>query len=129
MAMRENGFGQLTTIELDTEVAQYATANIEETGLSDWAHVIVGNSLDHRPEHEIQFVLLDSDIAIRHEEFRHFYDSPADGALLVFNDTGPQHGGLAERGPIFPDSLICQGLANSQCDRVPALAAPSQGRA
>jgi predicted O-methyltransferase YrrM len=82
MAMRENGFGQLTTIELDIEVAQYATANIEKAGLSDWAHVIVGNSLDHRPEHEIQFVLLDFDIAIRHEEFRHYYDSLADGALV-----------------------------------------------
>jgi predicted O-methyltransferase YrrM len=96
-AMRDNGFGRLTTIELDAEVAQYAHANIAAAGVSDWVQIMVGNSLDHRPEHEIQFALLDSDIAVRQEEFRHLYDSLANGALVAFHDTGPQHGGLADQ--------------------------------
>jgi len=95
-AMRDNGFGKLTSLELDPEVAKYALAEIHSAQLRDWVEVIIERSLNFEPDKELEFALLDSDIGVRAEEFRHLYEKMAPGATVVFHDTGVQHLGLAE---------------------------------
>ena len=96
-AMRDNGFGRLTTIEPNAEVAQHAGANVAAAGVGDWVQVIVGDSVDHRPQHDIQFALFNSEVAAWQDGFDHLFNSLVDGALIAFHGLGPQHGAQAER--------------------------------
>jgi len=95
-AMRDNGFGKLVSLEIDPEAAKCALTEIETARLCDWVEVIIEESLTFEPPNELEFVLLDSDVGIRTDEFCHFYDKLAAGAVVVFHDTGTQHAGLAE---------------------------------
>lgn len=104
-AMRDNGFGKLTTLEVDPDVAKYALAALESAQLGNWVEVIIEPSLIFQPDNDLEFALLDSDIGIRVEEFCHFYEKLAPGAIVVFHDTGAQHAGLAES----ISELISQG--------------------
>jgi hypothetical protein len=99
--MRDNGLGHLTTIELDREVAGYARAEIAAAGLEGWVEIVVGSSLNFRPQDELQFALLDSDVGLRAAEFEHFYDNLTSGAVVVFHDTAAQHVGMAESVKAF----------------------------
>jgi hypothetical protein len=56
--------------------------------------IIAGRSLNFQPRNEQQFALLDSELRIHVEEFRHFYEKLAPDATVVFHDTGAQHEGL-----------------------------------
>ncbi len=109
-ALRDNGYGTLTTIELDPEAGRCADAAITAAGLSGHVEQIVGSSLDYNPPTEVQFALLDSDIPIRCLEFTRYYDHLAHGALIVFHDTGPQHGGLAEEVQRLIDASQLEGV-------------------
>jgi hypothetical protein len=95
-ALRDNGFGYLTSLEADPEVARCAIAEIETADLHHWVKVVTNQSLNFQPEKELQFALFDSPIDIRAKEFRHFYGKLAAGASVVFPDTGAQHRGLAD---------------------------------
>lgn len=95
-AMRDNGLGSLTTIEIDPEVASCARAEIAASDLEGRVKVVVGSSLDFQSASELEFALLDSDVGLRATEFRHFYERLAPGAVVVFHDTAPAHVGLAE---------------------------------
>jgi len=95
-AMRDNGLGKLVSLEVDPEAANCALTEIETAGLCDWVEVVVEQSLTFESPCELEFALLDSDIGVRADEFRHFYEKLAPGATVVFHDTGAQHAGLAE---------------------------------
>jgi predicted O-methyltransferase YrrM len=95
-ALRDNGFGHLISLELDPEVSRFARAQINAAALEDWVEIVACHSLGFEPQNELQFALLDSDIGVRADEFRHFYDKLAPRATVVFHDTGPQHAGLAD---------------------------------
>ncbi len=105
-ALRANGFGRLTTVEVAPEVARYARAEIQAADLLDWVEVVVGRSLDIQPPDKVEFALFDLEVGLRCAEFRHVYGSLANGAVVVFHDTGPQHAGLAEG----IRALIAEGL-------------------
>lgn len=95
-ALRENGFGYLISLEADPEVARYAAAEIETSGLDNWVDVVTGQSLNFQPPNELQFALFDSALDIRAEEFRHFYERLASGATVVFHDAGLGHQEMAD---------------------------------
>lgn len=95
-ALRDNGFGHLISLEADPEVVRYAMAEIVAAGLEDWVEIVTDQSLKFQPQNELQFALLDSDIKVRADEFRHFYEKLAPGATVVFHDTGVQHAGMAD---------------------------------
>jgi hypothetical protein len=95
-ALRDNGFGHLISLEADSEVASCAIAQIGAAGLDDWVEIITEQSLNFQSRHELQFALLDSDIRIRAEEFRNYYEKLAPGATVVFHDTGGQPEGLVD---------------------------------
>lgn len=95
-AMRDNGLGKLVSLEVDPEAANCALTEIETAGLCDWVEVVVEQSLTFESPCELEFALLDSDIGVRADEFRHFYEKLAPGAIVIFHDTGAQHAGLAE---------------------------------
>ena len=76
-ALRDNGFGHLISLEADPEVVRYAMAEIVAAGLEDWVEIVTDQSLKFQPQNELQFALLDSDIKVRADEFRHFYEKLA----------------------------------------------------
>jgi predicted O-methyltransferase YrrM/glycosyltransferase involved in cell wall biosynthesis len=96
LALRDNGFGKLVSLEVDPEAAKCALTEIETAGLRDWVEVVIEQSLTFEPPNQLEFALLDSDIGVRAHEFRHLYEKLVAGATVVFHDTGAQHPGLAE---------------------------------
>jgi hypothetical protein len=93
-ALRDNGFGHLISLESDSEVARCAMARIRAAGLGEWVEIIAERSLNFQPRNDLQFALLDSELRIHVEEFRHFYEKLAADATVVFHDTGAQCEGL-----------------------------------
>jgi predicted O-methyltransferase YrrM/glycosyltransferase involved in cell wall biosynthesis len=93
-ALRDNGLGHLVSLESDSEVACCAMARIRAAGLGEWVEIIAERSLNFQPRNELQFALLDSEVRVSVEEFRHFYEKLAADATVVFHDTGAQHEGL-----------------------------------
>jgi glycosyltransferase involved in cell wall biosynthesis len=88
-ALRDNGFGQLLTIERSDEVAQIAARNIDQENLGELITLRVANSLEIEVRDEnYDFALFDSDIPLRAAEFTKFYDKLQPGATIVFHDTG-----------------------------------------
>ncbi|HTU82642.1 MAG TPA: glycosyltransferase family 2 protein [Candidatus Acidoferrales bacterium] len=94
--MRENGFGHLTTLELDADAAAIASHNLEREGLGEFVSVIVGNSLAFEPAEQYRFALFDSELSLRPLELRRFYDHLEPRATVVFHDTAAQHAGSSD---------------------------------
>jgi predicted O-methyltransferase YrrM len=106
-AMRDNGFGHLSSLEVDPEPAGYAATRVRAAGLEVWVEIVTDDSLNYRPPSVLQFALLDSAVGLRAKEFRHFYEHLEHGATVVFHDTGVQFpGNLADA----IRELIAEGL-------------------
>ena len=90
-ALRENGVGVLYTVEFDAETAEVARRRLQHARLSDRVTLIQGSSLDFDPPPGIDFLLLDSTLEIRGEEFLRFLPKINKGAIVVFHNTGPHH--------------------------------------
>jgi len=86
-----NGFGDLTTLELDPAVHQAACATIEEHGLSAVVDARCISSLEFMPDRVYDMAVFDSETNLRLDEFRRFRPALKDGALVVFHDTAPHH--------------------------------------
>jgi hypothetical protein len=87
-ALRANGFGRLDTLEIDPRNARIATERIRQTGLADWVRVVASNSLEYIPDQPVDFLLMDSGLTIRGEEFRRFARHLTRHATIVVHDTG-----------------------------------------
>lgn len=57
-ALRDNGFGQLTSIEVNAEAAAVARRNIEEAGLAKLVSLHVGDVLEIPAHLKVRFCLL-----------------------------------------------------------------------
>lgn len=88
LALRENGHGQLVTLETDPERA--AIARRRCAGLP--VTVLETPSLEFEPTEPIGFAWLDSLIELRVPEFHRFRPHLVDGAVVGFHDTGPHFG-------------------------------------
>lgn len=111
LAMRDNGFGLLQTIEKNEEVAAIASRTIEKFGLTDLVQIHVGDSLAFVPDRSnYQFALFDSDISIRANEFSRFYDHLDAGAVVVFHDTADHHANSASNITALQKERLVEGL-------------------
>lgn len=92
LALHENGHGHLDSLEIEPKYAEIARARCQ--GLPVTVHL--RPSLEFKPEREIDFLFLDSEISIRIKEFERFREHLSNRAIVGFHDTGPQFG---EYGP------------------------------
>jgi predicted O-methyltransferase YrrM len=105
-ALSRNGFGRITTLEYNPEIAEVASANLSKMHQSENVTVVVGDSREFVPTERIDFALLDSDISIRHLEFLHFKEHFSKSAFVAFHDVAPHHGALNDN----VQGLIREGL-------------------
>lgn len=118
-ALRENGRGQLITIEVDPESFRVTADRIRGMNLRDYVQTVHGSSLDYTPSTSVDFALFDSELTIRCDEFRHFLPALSPGATVLFHDSNSAHRvvGEAVRGLVakgFLDAMLLptsRGLA------------------
>jgi hypothetical protein len=96
-ALRDNGIGNLVTIEVNAEAAEVAARNIDNQGLATFVTLQVANSLTVELSETYELALFDSDIPVRGTEFTRFYDFLEPGAIVLFHDTAGPHTGSADR--------------------------------
>ncbi len=90
-ALRDNGRGHLTTLEIFPESVEVSRRRISELGLGHVVTVVQGASLEYSPAMELDFILLDSELNLREAEFRRFMPALARGATVLFHDTSQSH--------------------------------------
>lgn len=86
-----NGFGELTTLEINSEVHQAAQENIARYGFSAVVDARLASSMEFVPDRTYDMAIFDSETNLRLSEFRRFRPWLKDGALVVFHDTAPHH--------------------------------------
>lgn len=97
-ALRLNGYGDLTTLEIDPEAHRAAVENIKSYRLSDVIAPRLASSMDFVPACRYDMAVFGSDPAIREEEFRRLRPYLSDGAIVAF------HGAAADQ-QIVDDGL------------------------
>lgn len=90
-AMQNNGFGKLTSLELDRESYEVAINNIAEEDLEPYVKVLHLHSLEYIPDEKIDFLLLDSELDTREIEFHHFAPYLNYNAYVIFHDVSEKH--------------------------------------
>lgn len=91
VALRCNGFGRLTTLEIDTESFFVAQEQIKKNNLEQYVGVCNMSSLEFIPEEEIDLLILDSEPQSRISEFYRFLPKIKKGAVILFHDTSMSH--------------------------------------
>jgi hypothetical protein len=86
-----NGFGDLTTLEIDPDVHRAACANIADNGLSGVVDAKCVSSMEFLPDRTYDMAVFDSETYLRLDEFRRFRPWLKAGAVVVFHDTAPHH--------------------------------------
>jgi predicted O-methyltransferase YrrM len=86
-----NGFGDLTTLEINSEVHQVATENIARYGYTKVVDARLASSMEFVPDRTYDMAVFDSETNLRLNEFRRFRPWLKDGALVIFHDTAPHH--------------------------------------
>jgi predicted O-methyltransferase YrrM/GT2 family glycosyltransferase len=94
--LRDNGRGELVSIELDEESHAVAARRIRDAALEERVRLLRGSSLDFVPDRLIDMALFDSDLSLRGREFEHYRSHLAPGALVLFHDTSTTHKVVAE---------------------------------
>lgn len=105
-ALRDNGFGALTSIEINPDAAKVARDRVAEFGLNSFVSIMVESSLAFEPHGSYDLALFDSDIPIRAAEFQRFYEFMEPEAVILFHDTAAHHVGSADN----IHDLITMGL-------------------
>jgi predicted O-methyltransferase YrrM len=103
-----NGFGRLTTLEIDPDVHRTARETIAHYGFEAIVNAQLISSMAFNPDQIYDMAVFDSDIALRVHEFRRFRPWLRSGALIVFHDTAPHHQAVIEgvRTLIAEDALV-----------------------
>jgi predicted O-methyltransferase YrrM/glycosyltransferase involved in cell wall biosynthesis len=91
-----NGFGRLTTLEINAEAHHVALEHIAHYGLTPFVDAKLVSSLEFIPDDIYDMALFDSELALRVPEFRRFRPSLRDGALVILHDTAPHHGTVTD---------------------------------
>lgn len=86
LALRDASFGHLTTIEHEPTVAHVAKTKLEEMGLSPYVTVINSRVEEYSPEQKLDFLFLDSELAIRFGELLRFFPHMNPGAIACIHD-------------------------------------------
>jgi hypothetical protein len=86
-----NGFGDLTTLEIDPAVHRSACATIADSGCGAVVDARCISSMEFTPDRVYDMAVFDSETHLRLHEFRRFKPWLKDGALVIFHDTAPHH--------------------------------------
>lgn len=86
-----NGFGDLTTLEINPEAHRSASENIAQCGLERIVDARLISSMDFTPDRTYGMAVFDSENSLRAREFRCFRPWLTDGALILFHDTADHH--------------------------------------
>jgi predicted O-methyltransferase YrrM len=86
-AMKQNGFGYLTSIEIDPEAQATAAKNIVDAGVHEQVTSHHASTLDFPFEGIFDFAYFDTSIDIRQSEFARIFPNLAQGATIVIQNT------------------------------------------
>jgi predicted O-methyltransferase YrrM/glycosyltransferase involved in cell wall biosynthesis len=86
-----NGFGHLTTLEVNAEAHSMALKNLAHYEFTSVVDAWLMSSMEYVPEHIFDMAVFDSEMGLRVHEFRRFKPSLREGALVIFHDTAPHH--------------------------------------
>ena len=84
-----NGFGDLTTLEVDPEIHQAARENIDRRGFAGVVDARLCSSLQFVPDRKYDMAVFDSEMHLLADEFWRLKPSLKDGATVVFHDSAP----------------------------------------
>ncbi len=92
IALKENGFGKLISLEIMPQLAEQAKEKIGRLGLTEHVEVINQSSLEFiekldAAKYKFDFAFFDSSSAIRADEFSALYHKGALTDLISFHDT------------------------------------------
>lgn len=90
-ALKRNGFGRVTSVEVDMETAISAGEMLTANSVEDWADIIVSNSLDYLRTTTLRFdfAFFDSQIPLRCQELKVCLERRLlrSGAMAALHDT------------------------------------------
>jgi predicted O-methyltransferase YrrM len=84
--LKQNGFGQVITVEYDPKVFARAKERIDGSGLTAWIDARNHSSLDLEVSGPIDLLFSDSDINIREREVRHLLPQISPTGLILIHD-------------------------------------------
>lgn len=93
LALRDNGFGQVDTIEFDKHNHDKAGKVFKELGLGNYVKQTLGDSADYRPGSDIDILFLDTEPQLRFAEFLQFYERVTPGGFIIIHDL---HGNMGQ---------------------------------
>lgn len=88
----ENGFGRLTTLEVNNDAHQAALENFKKLGVSHIIEARLQSSMEFTPDQQLDMALFDSELSLRVDEFERFLPWLKPSAIVIFHDTSPHHG-------------------------------------
>jgi hypothetical protein len=91
-----NGFGHLTTLEINPEAHRAALENMASDDLTNVIDARLISSMEFIPDCQYDMAIFDSELALREAEFRRFRPYLNEGAIVVFHDTAPHHRVVAD---------------------------------
>ncbi len=91
LALKKNGFGHLDSLEIDPSSVEVARNRVNAYDVNDFVTIHQQSSLAFTPKNKIDFLLLDSALEIREQEFKHFLPFLTDKAVVIFHDTSSRH--------------------------------------
>jgi len=106
LALLSNGFGHVTTLEINQEAHATALENISHYKVQSVVTALLVPSTEFVPDCTYDLAVFDSELCLRTGEFRRFKASLSEHAVVVFHDTAPHHEKVGEG----VRSLISEGL-------------------
>jgi glycosyltransferase involved in cell wall biosynthesis len=90
-ALVANGYGRLTTLEVNADAHACALENLKRYQVEHVVDALLLSSIEFTPTAKFDLVLFDSELVLRIEEFHRFRGWLSDDAVIVFHDTAPHH--------------------------------------
>lgn len=116
-ALKENGRGSITTLEIDISHIERAAKLWRTVGVDEQIAAILTPSLDYQPAKDYQLFFLDSELHLRFHELAKFYPYLKQGGYVLIHDMpkGLCQGNVAPDHPDFkswPVGDIPQEISN-----------------
>ena len=99
-ALKENEFGHLDTIEIESQHINSSQGLFGQLGLDSWVTIYDISSLEFTPKKVYNLFFLDTEPQIRFSELNRFWDYLRPGGYILIHDLHPH---LANRQPPWED--------------------------
>lgn len=86
-ALRQNGYGRMVTLEINTDYVTVAQTRVREYGLSEYCTVLPMSSFDYRPQCQIDLLFSDAEMGNRIAEIERYRPFLAPRAWVVVHDS------------------------------------------